>query len=66
MIYVADSVVNYQVMTSMQECVSMAALTAGYSVTSPVVISNTTWLVLLLSGDIETNPGPSIAEVSQG
>ena len=45
-------------MTSQQGCVM------GVGVTSPLVISNTTWLMLLLSGDVESNPGPG--DVAQG
>ena len=65
---VAGSAVNSLAMTSMQENRSLSVLLAGTRVTSSVVISNTTWLVLLLSGDIETNPGPgpTVVEVGQG
>ena len=67
-INVADSVVNNAAMSTMAQSASgrLAVVTNGYSVTSPVVISNTTWLVLLCSGDVETNPGPAAVEVAQG
>ena len=59
-ISLSESVVTTQAVTSRQGSVCIAVLTSGYSVTSPMVISNTTWLELLLSGDIETNPGPAV------
>ena len=59
-----NSVVNNPSMTSTEESSSLTV--NGYSVTSPVVISNITWLTLLLSGDVETNPGPATVNVDQG
>ena len=36
---------------------SLSAM-SGNTVTSPAVVTNTVWLLLQLSGDVETNPGP--------
>ena len=55
---VTGSTVRCLAMTSQQGCVM------GLGVTSPIVISNTTWLMLLLSGDMESNPEPGV--VAQG
>ena len=42
--------------------VSLSAM-SGNRVTSPAVVTNTVWLLLQLSGDVETNPGPPTVEV---
>ena len=38
----------------------------GGGITSPAVLSNTTLQLLLLSGDVETNPGPESAVNPEG
>ena len=57
--FTVQSVVNSQAVLSFRESDSRWSVFEGSSVTSPIVISNTTWLVLLLSGDVESNPGPA-------
>ena len=57
--FTVQSVVNSQAVLSFRESDSRWSVFEGSSVSSPIVISNTTWLVLLLSGDVESNPGPA-------
>ena len=64
-ISVAEDIVNGEAVTNLREWGDLSVF-AGYSVTSSAVkySYNSSQLLLLLSGDVETNPGPPTVEVT--